>query len=79
MDTEVAKSLGLRTVGSGTVNGAGFGDVPVEYVDSGCRHQRQRPTSLAATRTSSPGARHRRPPRAATRWPRSELFLRPGR
>jgi hypothetical protein len=34
MDTEVAKSLGLRTVGSGTVNGAGFGDVPVEYVDS---------------------------------------------
>jgi hypothetical protein len=33
MDTEVAKSLGLRTVGSGTVNGAGFGDVPVEYVD----------------------------------------------
>ncbi len=34
MDAEVAKSLGLQTVGSGTVQGAGSGDVPVEYVDA---------------------------------------------
>jgi hypothetical protein len=34
MDAGVAKSLGLQTVGSGTVQGAGSGDVPVEYVDS---------------------------------------------
>ncbi len=34
MDAEVAKSLGLQTVGSGTVRGAGSGDVPVEYVDA---------------------------------------------
>ncbi len=33
MDAGVAKSLGLQTVGSGTVQGAGSGDVPVEYVD----------------------------------------------
>ena len=34
MDAQVAKKLGLQTVGSGTVHGAGAGDVPVEYVDS---------------------------------------------
>lgn len=34
MDAEVAKTLGLQTVGSGTVQGVGSGDVPVKYVDS---------------------------------------------
>ena len=34
MDVQVAKKLGLKTVRSGTVHGAGAGDVPVEYVDS---------------------------------------------
>ncbi len=34
MDAEVAKSLGLQPGGSGTVHGAGSGDIPVQYVDS---------------------------------------------
>src|SRR6266702_2474786 len=41
-----------------------------------CRRQRQRPTRLTATRTSSPGARYPRSPRAPARWPRSQLLLR---
>lgn len=34
MDAEVARSLGLQVHGAGTVNGAGSGGVPVQYVDS---------------------------------------------
>jgi hypothetical protein len=34
IDTAVAKRLGLKPSGSGTVHGAGAGEVPVEYLDS---------------------------------------------
>ncbi|MGB8543682.1 MAG: retropepsin-like aspartic protease [Candidatus Acidiferrales bacterium] len=34
LDTAVAKRLGLKPSGSGTVHGAGSGEVPVEYLDS---------------------------------------------
>jgi len=34
LDSAVAKRLGLKTAGSGTVHGAGSGEVPVQYIDS---------------------------------------------
>jgi hypothetical protein len=34
LDSAVAKRLGLKVSGSGTVHGAGSGEVPVQYIDS---------------------------------------------